>query len=301
MRAFIVVLILSTLSATSFADIESLRSEAMAAATAGDSDLAISKLNELVEQSPDDGAAYYQLGTLIMDNNGDIAESVAAFERASELEFQTLGVAYRLSRIYARNGEAEKAFEKLDEMIKGGFGLPHLVAGHIDYNSISDDPRFEAALVSFRALRYPCEGDERHRAFDFWIGEWTVTMGGQFAGTNSIKPILGHCVIFEEWQGASGTTGKSFNYYDPGHDHWRQIWVGDSGTFIEFTGEARDGGIYYTAETINPADGAVTRHKFEFTEIEDDNVRQYWETSSDDGESWQTVWDGRYAPKTESE
>jgi hypothetical protein len=70
---------------------------------------------------------------------------------------------------------------------------------------------------------------------------------------------------------SNGTFGKSFNYYDPGRDHWRQIWIGDSGSFIEFTGEARDGGIFFTAETNNPADG---------------------------GETWQSIWDGRYERKT---
>ena len=106
-------------------------------------------------------------------------------------------------------------------------------------DSIRGDERFVAAMDAIRAARFPCEADERHHAFDFWIGEWTVTVGGTFAGTNSIQPILGHCTIFEQWTGASGTTGKSYNYYDPGYDHWRQIWISDNGTFIEFTGVAR--------------------------------------------------------------
>ena len=70
--------------------------------------------------------------------------------------------------------------------------------------------------------QFPCENDSRHHAFDFWIGEWTVTVNGQYAGSNSIKPILGHCTLFEQWQGAGGFEGKSFNYYDPAADNWRQ-------------------------------------------------------------------------------
>lgn len=144
------------------------------------------------------------------------------------------------------------------------------------------------------AARFPCAADERYHAFDFWIGEWNVTQNGHFAGTNSIQPVLGHCTIFEQWQSASGTLGKSFNYYDPANDHWRQIWIDDSGSVIEFTGEARDGGMFFTAETTAPADGSVTLHKFEFTQLDDGIVRQYWETSSDDGETWTSIWDGRY-------
>jgi hypothetical protein len=241
-----------------------------------------------------DGATHYQMGAQLMDNDGDIDAAVMHFEHAAELEFQPLGVAYRLSRLYARAGQDTAALEQLEIMADGGFGLPNLIEGEADYDGIRDNLRYTAAIETIRAARFPCAADERHHAFDFWIGEWNVTQNGQFAGTNSVQPILGHCTIFEQWESASGTFGKSFNYYDPAHDHWRQIWIGDSGSIIEFTGEARDGGIFYTAETIDPSDGSVTLHKFEFTRIGDDGVRQYWETSSDDGETWASIWDGHY-------
>jgi len=241
-----------------------------------------------------DGAAHYQTGVQLMDNDGDVEAALMHFERAAELQFQPLGVAYRLSRLYARTGRDADALQQLQIMADGGFGLINLIEDETDYDSVRAEPRFVAAAEAIRAARFPCAADERHHAFDFWIGEWNVTQNGQFAGSNSVQPILGHCTIFEQWQSASGTFGKSFNYYDPGHDHWRQIWIGDSGSIIEFTGEARDGGIFYTAETINPADGSVTLHKFEFTRIGEDGVRQYWETSSDNGETWTAIWDGHY-------
>lgn len=299
MRVFFFFLVLCCTSSTALADLESLRAEANIAISAGETDVAAAKLEQILELAPDDGIAHYQLATLHMDNDGDLHAAIKHFERARELEFQPLGAAYRLSRIYARQGRKDDALEQMDVLADGGFGILGLVEDQDDYDSIKDDARFTAAVNAIRAARYPCQADERHRAFDFWIGEWTVTVGGAFAGTNSIQPILGHCTIFEQWTGASGTTGKSFNYYDPGYDRWRQIWISDSGTFIEFTGIARDGGIFYTAETINPADGSQTLHKFEFTKISDGIVRQYWETSSDDGETWTSIWDAEYAKTTE--
>ena len=297
MRALISILILSFLAAAAWADLDSLRSEANIAAAAGESDIAIGKLRQILELSPNDGAAHYQIATLLMDNAGDVHEAVKHFERARDLEFQQLGVAYRLSRLYARSGRSDDALEQLEIMAAGGFGLLNLIENQADYDNISSDPRFQTAVASIRTARFPCAADERHLAFDFWIGEWTVTQNGQFAGTSSVQAILGHCTIFEQWESANGTFGKSFNYYDPGHDHWRQIWIGDSGSFIEFTGEARDGGIFYTAETIDPTDGSVTHHKFQFTVIGEGGVRQYWETSTDGGTSWQSIWDGRYERK----
>jgi len=274
MRILPIVLFLSSIVSVAWADIESLR--------------------ENVDQTPDDGAAHYQLAVALMDEAKGDDEAALHFEKAGELGFQPQGVAYRLSRIYARSNRADDALQQLEALADAGFGSIGLIEGQSDYDSISNEPRYLAAVESIRAARYPCNADERHHAFDFWLGKWNVTQNGQFAGTNDIQSILGHCVIFEQWVGGSGTEGKSFNYYDPGHDHWRQIWVGDGGTFIEFTGQARDGGIFYTAETINPTDGSVTHHKFEFTQNGDGTVRQFWATSTDDQQSWTTIWDGHY-------
>jgi len=247
----------------------------------------------------DDAAQHYTLGSQLMDSGGDLDDAARHFERAAELGFQPLGAAYRLSRIYARQGKTDKALQQLEVLAAGGFGQVNLLENEADYDNIRGDARFIAAAATIRAARFPCEADERHHAFDFWIGEWNVTQNGLFAGTNSVQPILGHCTIFEQWESASGGLGKSFNFYDPAHDHWRQIWISDSGTIIEFTGEARDGGIFFTAQTTNPADGSVTDHKFEFTQLEGGIVRQSWETSTDEGASWTSIWDGRYERKAD--
>ena len=294
MRAIISLLFFLSFAGIAAADVDALRSDANAAATAGDTDKAIALFAEIIEEAPDDGAAHYRLGSMLMDNGGDLDAAAAHFERAGELQFQPVGVAFRLSRIYAKTGRESDALEQLEILANSGFGLPKLIEGQEDYASISDDPRYAAALETIQAARFPCAADEKHHAFDFWIGEWDVSQSGQAAGSNNIQSILGHCVIFEQWESLSGSLGKSFNYYDPGYDHWRQIWVSDSGTVIEFTGQARDGGIFYTAQTVNPADGAVTHHKFEFTQNEDGSVRQFWATSTDAKETWTTSWDGHY-------
>ncbi|MDJ0657766.1 MAG: hypothetical protein QNJ40_26640 [Xanthomonadales bacterium] len=294
MRVASIAVLVTVLSAPAFADTTQLREAANAAALEGDAATAKARFEEILALEPEDGAIHYRLATLLMDHGGASEEVEKHFLRAGELGFQPLGVAYRLSRLYARTDRREEALERIEAMAAGGFTLVNLIEGEDDYDSVKNDARFVAALESMRAARYPCQADQRHHAFDFWIGEWTVTQYGQFAGTNTIKPILGHCALFENWTSASGAQGKSFNYYDPGKDHWRQIWISDSGTFIEFVGEARDGGIYYTAETANPADGSITHHKFEFSRNKDGSVRQFWQTSTDGRKTWNTSWDGHY-------
>ena len=299
MRAILSLLLIFLFSGSSWADLDTLREDANAATAAGETDTAIALFREILAAAPDDGATHFQLASQLMDHDGDLDDAAMHLERAAELQFQPMRVAYRLSRVYARTGRESDALSQLEVMADGGFALPNLVDGHADYASVSDEPRYAVALATISAARYPCNSDERHHAFDFWIGEWDVSQNGRVAGSNSIQPILGHCAIFEQWSSASGGQGKSFNYYDPGFDHWRQIWIGDGGTFIEFTGEARDGGIFYTAETIDPASGDVTHHKFEFTQNEDGSVRQFWTTSTDAGETWATIWDGHYVRQTD--
>ncbi len=280
------------------AQAEELKASAAAAAAAGKHAEAIDQYRAALAADPQDGASHYQLAVQLMDfdaeRSGSLDDAEKHFRKAAELGFQPLGVSYRLSRLHARAGETELALKELETLATGRFGLINLIEGEADYSEIKDSPRFTEAVATIRAARFPCEADPKHHDFDFWIGDWRVTQNGQFAGENRISAIMGHCLIFEEWTSASGGEGKSFNYYDPGQDRWRQIWVSDSGTFIEFTGEARDGGIFYTAQTTNPADGAVTQHKFEFTQNDDGSVRQFWQTSTDEGATWTTIWDGRY-------
>lgn len=175
--------------------------------------------------------------------------------------------------------------------------IPLLITFHFPLcagteSSESDEPRPAA-----QGDRYPCKTNPKHRAFDFWVGNWDVSYQGQRAGENEIKRILGDCVLFENWQGARGSSGKSFNFYDRAQNHWRQIWVDDSGGVIEFTGEVRRGVMYYTATTHNPPNGSEIRHKLTFTPNDDGSVRQLWEQSTDGGERWQTVFDGHYVRK----
>ncbi len=181
MRALILMLMLTVLTPTAWADIDSLRSEAQIAVAAGEVDIATSKLRQILELAPDDGASHYQIAVLLMDNNGDIFDTIQHFERARDLEFQPLGVAYRLSRLFARTDRDNDALDQLEIMAAGGFGSLKLVEDQADYDSIRNEPRFGVALEAIRAARFPCAIDERHSAFDFWIGEWTVTQNGQFA------------------------------------------------------------------------------------------------------------------------
>jgi hypothetical protein len=70
----------------------------------------------------------------------------------------------------------------------------------------------------------PCMRDDRHRQFDFWVGQWDA---GPAAAPNpttrsEITSILDGCVIAEDW---AGGLGRSINAYDPDDGRWHQTWV----------------------------------------------------------------------------
>ena len=139
-------------------------------------------------------------------------------------------------------------------------------------------------------------GDEKSNDFDFWIGDWDVTAGGQVAGTNSIQPILDGCVLQETWAGASGSAGSSLNFYNVQTKEWEQFWVWRAGTVIHTKGIYADGKMVLEGKSQNQ-EGNTQMNRITWSENEDGTVRQFWEVSQDDGETWSTSFDGLYTRK----
>jgi tetratricopeptide (TPR) repeat protein len=293
--AILFILALSTVS-TVFA--ETLE-DARAALGQQQFEQAATLFAEHLSSHPDDGAAHYQAGIALMSLDR-LVDAERHFNRAADLGFQPMGVGYRLARLKARQGDQEAALSQLETIADGGFGLPALLEDEADFADLRSDPRFQVALAKVQAARYPCKASADHRAFDFWNGKWDVHYQGQQAGESEVYPILGDCVIFENWTSASGSTGKSFNYYDSSAGHWRQIWVDDRGGVIEFTGNFDGGMLKYEAETRD-ASGKTVLNRLNFNANPDGSVRQHWTQSSDGGQTWQEAFDGNYVRKPETD
>jgi hypothetical protein len=138
----------------------------------------------------------------------------------------------------------------------------------------------------------PCQARE-FAQFDFWLGEWEVfNPKGARAGTNSITRIHGGCVIAEAWNGVGGVTGSSFNVYTPSTRKWHQVWVDSSGMLLQLEGEFSDGAMRLQGTGLTPK--GITVNRVTWRPRPDGTVRQFWESSSDEGRSWQPVFDGVY-------
>jgi hypothetical protein len=71
----------------------------------------------------------------------------------------------------------------------------------------------------------PCSV-ERHRDFDFWVGEWNVSgTNGVFFGTNVVTSELRGCLVQEHWTAVNGTRGRSLNAFDRETGMWHQDWA----------------------------------------------------------------------------
>jgi hypothetical protein len=130
--------------------------------------------------------------------------------------------------------------------------------------------------------------DDPAHDFDFWLGEWEVhDPEGNHVGRSSISAVFETGALAEAWRGDSGVEGRSLNSWDPERGCWHQTWIDSTGGILLLDGGVHEGAMVLTGIT------ADARQRISWTP-EGDGVRQLWETSTDDGRSWEAAFDGRY-------
>ena len=134
------------------------------------------------------------------------------------------------------------------------------------------------------------------RQFDFWVGDWNVTVAGNQGGTNDVTLEEAGCVVHEHWAGSRGGTGQSFNFYDRMGKQWHQFWVDNAGNYVHRSGTVADGKMLFTGTAAGPK-GTAQQQRLTFFKNADGSVRQLWETSDDSGKTWQVAFDGLYRKK----
>ena len=156
-----------------------------------------------------------------------------------------------------------------------------------------------ADATSPPAPSFPCEEDERFAEFDFWVGEWDVNdASGTYQGSNIISREQRGCVLVENWMGAGGSTGMSINYLDTKSDEWVQFWLAAGGYHIDIRGGMTDDGMLLTGIIHTIKGGSTTPFRGLWTALPDGRVRQFFEISSDGGDTWSTWFEGFYTRKS---
>lgn len=152
----------------------------------------------------------------------------------------------------------------------------------------------------------PCTGPE-YSGLDFWVGTWDAAWpaaGGNPAGTatNRIEKILGGCVISENFEaaGPSPLIGKSYSTFSPRQKKWRQTWVDNQSSYLDFDGDfSNPDGKIFAMDSVAP-DGKPRKMRMVFKNITSDAFDWSWESSTDGGKTWQVQWPIHYTRKKAS-
>jgi DNA-binding beta-propeller fold protein YncE len=156
------------------------------------------------------------------------------------------------------------------------------------------------AVAQAQEQTLSCSEDAAFAWLDFWLGSWDVLIEDELRGRNKIRKILDGCAVTEEWTSAEGSRGFSLFYFEPRARTWKQIWVTDRalgrGGIKEKALVERfpDGGVRFQGVSSLP-DGRSYLDRTTLLPLGADEVRQWIETSTDGGETWQTVFDALYA------
>jgi hypothetical protein len=144
-----------------------------------------------------------------------------------------------------------------------------------------------------------CDGPESHQ-LDFWLGEWQLSYvedGKPATSHNRITRILDGCVVLEEFEGPPGTAlvGRSLSTFDRVTRRWKQTWVDNTGTYLDFTGGLQDGRMVFAREAQR--DGKRFAQRMVFEDVKRDSLRWLWQRSDDGGSTWKTLWEIGYRRK----
>ena len=141
----------------------------------------------------------------------------------------------------------------------------------------------------------PCEGEGRHRAFDFWLGTWEVeNPDGELVGKNRIERAEAGCALVEHWRGKNGGTGTSINHIDPASGHWNQRWVSSQGVVIDLEGGPTGDGTMVLEGTMTRPDGQKVPMRGTWRHLQDGRVEQRFSISKDGGATWTQAFRGLY-------
>ncbi len=136
-----------------------------------------------------------------------------------------------------------------------------------------------------------------HQQFDFWVGDWDVyDTSGKKVGENKIEKLESECIVSENWKGATGGSGRSYNYYNAADSTWNQVWISNSGNNLVLKGRAAPNKMILKSELIESKKGNYY-NQITWTKNEDGSVTQLWEVLNNNGESLSVAFEGIYKLK----
>jgi hypothetical protein len=142
-----------------------------------------------------------------------------------------------------------------------------------------------------------CSVNAESRQLDFWVGDWTVSYPGMSATSSSkVHLSLDKCLVVESWVGGKGHTGENMFAYSSDDKSWHGMFADNEGRVHVFEGKVAPG----SAEFIGPSrglNGEAVLNRIKILRLRDNNVKQTWEKSHDNGATWSMEFQGDYTRK----
>lgn len=230
---------------------------------------------------------------------GDVETAGSALDLA-EADLPRLQLSLERARIEVAAGRIGEAVAIIQAMADSGFSAVSLVTEDAVLGQLAGNFNFDSLIETLSRAAYPCLYDDAFRDFDFWLGEWDVHVAsGQFAGTNDVRAVEAGCAISEHWSSASGSTGSSINFLDKTTGEWVQVWNSENGAQISIRGGLTDEGMRLEGHLHTVANGSTLPFRGLWTLLEDGRVRQFFEQSTDGGETWAPWFEGFYTRRSE--
>ena len=139
---------------------------------------------------------------------------------------------------------------------------------------------------------------EYNNQFDFWLGEWVVhdTLGNE-VGKNKIQKLEQNCLLSEQWTGAKGGSGRSYNYYNQTDSTWNQLWIDSYGSNLELKGNLHNGAMILKSAILESKAGKMYYNQISWIPNPDGTVTQLWEIISEKDVILKTAFRGIYSRK----
>lgn len=147
---------------------------------------------------------------------------------------------------------------------------------------------------------YSAFSEDKHRQFDFWIGEWDVNLRmiqADLSFKDAIKAraniysILNGKAILELWDSVP-IKGYSLRYYDPTAEQW-VLWLNwpspNTSRTTSLSGEFRHGRGEFRNQFTTP-DGQTITQRYSFNDITPFSLRWDDLNSNDGGKTWRKNW-----------
>lgn len=252
---------------------------------------AIVSYHTLLKKDDSNAKNWFRLGRSLHQIE-QLDRALYAYEKAEKKGFKALGrLKFHTARIYAKKNNKRKALATLKKMTS--YGGPHskTLESTKEFAGLLGDDDFQVILKQLQ----PCHSG-KFREFDFWLGDWKVKAAGSnvFTAKSKISKQQDGCVILEEYD-TGAFAGMSLNFYDPIQKKWHQTWMSNTSSVIYLEGGLNEEGHMVLTDKGMPT-SMINKVVNTVTWSLNDNgtVRQHWIQSSDNGQSWNTVFDGIY-------